>query len=142
MPPPGVDLSAPQNGGPGGAMSPPSITADPFSGKDNFGSEVVNREYLDLCSDHQQLVKLGEQYGSFDPLGKLAFLDQVERIEERWDVFYGRSALLGELSPDFRRQSQEFLAAMGLGAGEFRKLLSEAHESMRKSAEAERATGP
>ena len=26
---------------------------------------------------------MGESYGNFDPLGKIAFLDQLEKIEER-----------------------------------------------------------
>ena len=34
-----------------------------------------------LRRDHRQLIKMGESYGSFDPLGKIAFLDQLERIE-------------------------------------------------------------
>eukprot|EP00929_Paragymnodinium_shiwhaense_P108495 TRINITY_DN74810_c0_g1_i1.p1 TRINITY_DN74810_c0_g1~~TRINITY_DN74810_c0_g1_i1.p1 ORF type:complete len:374 (-),score=29.12 TRINITY_DN74810_c0_g1_i1:6-1073(-) len=140
MPPPDVDLSAPTQGSPA-SMSPPSITADPFDGKEDFGSDIVNKEYVELCRDHSQLIKLGEQYGTFDPLGKIAFLDQLERIEERWDVFYGRSALMGELSLEFRHQSEEFLTAMGLGAGEFRKLLEQTHQTMRQRAEEERALG-
>jgi len=29
---------------------------------------------------------MGESYGSYDPLGKLAFLDALEAVEERWDT--------------------------------------------------------
>ena len=62
-----------------------------------------------LRRDHRQLIKMGEAYGDFDPLGKLAFLDQVEKIEERWDIFFGRLGLLGQLSPEYRQQSSDFL---------------------------------
>ena len=62
-----------------------------------------------LRRDHRQLIKMGEAYGDFDPLGKLAFLDQVEKIEERWDIFFGRLGLLGQLSPEYWQQSSDFL---------------------------------
>lgn len=136
-PPMGLDMSPPKEGMPSATASPPVIEAEPFDSS-AFTSEVVREEYDVLRRDHRQLIKMGEAYGDFDPLGKLAFLDQVEKIEERWDIFFGRLGLLGQLSPDYRQQSSDFLDSMGLTAQQFRKLLRRAHDLMRKDAEAER----
>lgn len=107
-PPLGLDMSPPKEGMPSATASPPMIDAEPFDSS-AFTSEVVKKEYDVLRRDHRQLIKMGEAYGDFDPLGKLAFLDQVEQIEERWDIFFGRLGLLGQLSPDYRQQSSDFL---------------------------------
>ena len=48
--------------------------------------EVVKSEYESICMSHAQIIKMGESYGSFDPLGKIAFLDALEAVEERWDT--------------------------------------------------------
>jgi len=152
MPPLGLDLSMPEEGGPSpaAAMGAAEITAEPFTGRESlFESDVVREEYGALCRDHQQLIKMGETYGTFDPLGKIAFLDQLERVEddddgerrretERWDIFYGRCSLQGGLNPDFREQCEAYLASLGLPRGEFRNLLSKAHKALRKEAEVER----
>ena len=73
-----------------------------------------------------------------DPLGKLAFLDALEGIEQRWDVFYARFALMGALNPAFKEQVDGFLQSMGMDAPTFREMLREAHAMMRREAEAER----
>ena len=83
---------------------------------------------------------MGERYGTFDPLGKLAFLDALEAIEERWDVFFSRFSLMGDLSPEFKQQSEAFLRQMGLSGSGFRELLRAAHTLMRADAERERAS--
>ncbi|CAK9079942.1 Uncharacterized protein SCF082_LOCUS38135 [Durusdinium trenchii] len=137
-PPPGLDMSPPKEGLPSAAASPPMIEAEPFDSS-AFTSQVVREEYDALRRDHRQLISMGEGYGSFDPLGKLAFLDQVERVEERWDIFFGRLGLIGALSADYRQQSSDFLSSMGLSPAQFRKLLKRAHNQMRKDAEAERS---
>lgn len=140
-PPAGVDLRAPPPGSPSptAAMFATSFTAQPFTGRERlFESDVVRQEYEALCRDHRQLIKMGEAYGSFDPLGKAAFLDQLEAVEQRWDVFYGRFALQGGLNPEFREQSEAYLASMGLGAGDFRKLVAQAHALMRRDTERDR----
>jgi len=137
-PPPGLDMSAPPQNAVG-SLSPPSITADPFTGKESaFQSKEVKDEYYQLCDDHAKLIELGERYGQFDPLGKCAYLDQISSIEKRWDVFFYRFSLMGELNQQFKEQSDEYLVALGLGAGEFRTLLSETHDAMREDAERER----
>lgn len=47
---------------------------------------AVSSRYEKLCRDHAALVQMGESYGGYDPLGKLAFLDALEAVEERWDT--------------------------------------------------------
>eukprot|EP00747_Dinoflagellata_sp_TGD_P078178 gnl/TRDRNA2_/TRDRNA2_159943_c0_seq2.p1 gnl/TRDRNA2_/TRDRNA2_159943_c0~~gnl/TRDRNA2_/TRDRNA2_159943_c0_seq2.p1 ORF type:complete len:400 (+),score=71.61 gnl/TRDRNA2_/TRDRNA2_159943_c0_seq2:44-1243(+) len=103
-----------------------------------FQSEVVQEEYKQLGIDHASIIKLGEQYGTFDPLGKIAFLDQVEAIEERWDIFFSRFALMDALNPKFEEQTSSALNAMGMDVQIFRENLAEAHALMRKDAEDER----
>lgn len=138
-PPLGLDMSAPTAGPGAGAMSAPSINAEPFTGRESlFESSVTSEEYNNLCRDHSRLIELGAKYGTFDPLGKIAFVDQIEAVEERWDVFFGRVSLVGQLNPEFKEQSESFLTSMGLGSGEFRILLKQVHEAMRSDAERER----
>lgn len=148
MPPAGLDMEAMMKAAQGGdgSSSPmsamgaaTSITSTPFLGTEAvFESELVRDEYQALCKDHDALVRMGEGYGGFDPLGKLAFLDALEAVEERWDVLFARFSLMGALNPQFRTEVLAFLASMGITAEGFRSLLREAHELMRRDAEAER----
>ncbi|CAE8634301.1 unnamed protein product [Polarella glacialis] len=142
FPPPGLDLTTPPGSSPTAAgMSSAGIQADPFDGTESiFQSKLVKDEYDAVCRDHRQLITLGERYGSFDPLGKLAFLDQLGAIQVRWDVFFARLGLVGALNPDFKEQSQQFLSSMGLEPLQFRSLIDEAHLVMRREAESERLT--
>ena len=50
--------------------------------------------------------------------------------------------LVGGLNPEFKEQTAAFLGSMGMDAGTFRDVLSEAHEIMRRDAEEERALNP
>mmetsp|Transcript_4811 Transcript_4811/g.15353 ORF Transcript_4811/g.15353 Transcript_4811/m.15353 type:complete len:130 (+) Transcript_4811:748-1137(+) len=116
-----------------------AVTATPFSGEEAaFESEVVRAEYEKLCRDHAALIKMGESYGSYDPLGKLAFLDALEAVEERWDTFFARFSLMGALNREFVAQTDGFLGSMGMSAADFRGVLREAHDLMRRDAEVER----
>ena len=81
---------------------------------------------------------MGSSYGGYDALGKLAYLDALEAVEARWDIFFTRFSLVGALNKDFKRQSETFLSSMGLTPESFRELLASAHEIMREEAEAER----
>ena len=47
-------------------------------------------------------VQMGASYGSYDALGKLAFLDALEAVEARWDIFFARFSLVGALNADFK----------------------------------------
>ena len=149
MPPAGLDLEAmsrqqEQGGGGGGGMAgalggPPAIDTTPFDGSEPaFESPVVREEYEALCREHAALVSLGASYGSYDALGKLAFLDALDAVEGRWDIFFTRFSLVGALNVDFKRQSDAFLQSMGLSPQSFRALLGRAHQIMRDEAEAER----
>lgn len=147
-PPPGIDLAKlaakqQQQQSPtvmGQVMaSAQAVDSKPFTGDEAaFESTVVRDEYVQLCKDHGSTITLGERYGTFDAMGKLAFLDQLDAIEERWDVFYARFALLGALNPEFENQTSAFLNSMGMDAAQFREILGEAHALMRAEAEAER----
>jgi len=150
MPPPGLDLAKleqqAQAQGRGGGMSmlaqvnaAQSVDAQPLTGDEPaFESDVVRDEFKALCSSHASIIKLGESYGTFDPMGKVAFLDALEAVESRWDTFFKRFELLGQLNPEFGRQTDAVLESMGMSADDFRAVLSEAHELMREDAEAER----
>merc|ERR1711924_18027 len=121
-------------------VSAQAVTASPF--KDGteavFESDVVRKEYAKLYRDHAGIITMGERYGTFDPLGKLAFLDALEAVEERWDIFFARFSLLGAVNPDFLEQTQGFFGSMGMSTSDFREVLREAHDIMRRDAEAER----
>jgi hypothetical protein len=115
------------------------INRPPFSPNSKvFDSPNVKGEYEALCRDHMALVEFGGNYETFDPLGKLRYLDEVEKIEERWDIFFARFKLLGELDAAYIDQCNEFLASMGMTEDDYRKLLKKCHQIMREEAEIER----
>lgn len=117
-----------------------SITADPFDPNcpEFKDSPTVQEEYVKLVQDHSNLIDFGSNYGDFDALGKLAYLDEVDKIEDRWESFYFRFKLLDKLNKEFERQCNNFLACMKMDEEGFRKLLKTAHDLMRKDAERER----
>eukprot|EP00557_Chaetoceros_sp_GSL56_P014029 CAMPEP_0176478752 /NCGR_PEP_ID=MMETSP0200_2-20121128/1358_1 /TAXON_ID=947934 /ORGANISM="Chaetoceros sp., Strain GSL56" /LENGTH=260 /DNA_ID=CAMNT_0017874719 /DNA_START=1220 /DNA_END=2002 /DNA_ORIENTATION=- len=115
------------------------ITSTPFTGDEPaFQSDTVKKEYEALCRDHASLIDFGGSYATFDPFGKMAYLDELEKIEERWDVFFARFSLLGQLNQKFVKQCNAFLDSMGMTEEEFRELLKVTHDIMRKDAERER----
>lgn len=65
-----------------------------------FDSEVVQQEAKHLFEDYQSLVTLGGDYGKFDREGKIIFIEQMERLMERYQIFMKRF----ELSEDFMAQ--------------------------------------
>lgn len=108
FPPPGLDVAkiAEQQQQSGGSSmlnqvgAAQAVDATPFTGEEAaFESPVVREEYESLCRDHDGIIRLGQSFGTFDPLGKLAYLDSLEAIEERWDIFFSRFALLGVRPP-------------------------------------------
>jgi len=131
-----------------GGKQPPSMTAmsaaekittTPFKGDEPaFESDTVREEYEAICRDHSSLIDMGGSYSAFDAMGKIAFLDQIDAIEERWDIFFARFSLLGQLNQDFVKQCNAFLNGMGLDEQQFRDLLKATHKLMRKDAERER----
>jgi hypothetical protein len=115
------------------------ITRTPFTGNEPaFESQTVKEEYEALCRDHMNLIEFGSKFDDFDPIGKIMYLDEIEKIEERWDVFFARFSLLGMLDLEYSEQCNAFLASMGMNEQEYRELLKKAHQMMRDEAEAER----
>jgi hypothetical protein len=116
------------------------VTSSPFTGnEDLFDSPTVKEEYDSLCRDHLSLIEFGAKYEEFDGLGKLRYLDEIEKIEERWEVFFARFSLMGALNKEYTRQCNAFLASMGMNEEDYRRLLKKCHEIMRHDAERERS---
>jgi hypothetical protein len=65
-----------------------------------FDSQVVQEEAKKLFEDYQSLMQLGGEYGKFDREGKIMFIEQMERLMERYRIFMKRF----ELSSDFMAQ--------------------------------------
>ena len=150
MPPPDLDLSKMMEQAQQGdeSKSSPSIsamaaaeqiTSQPFKDLEILESPEVKKEYEKLCNDHSGLIEFGSKYDTFDPLGKLRFLEEIEKIEERWDVFFARFSLMGELNEDYLDECNAFLEGMSMNETEYRKLLKRSHQIMRADAEAERS---
>jgi hypothetical protein len=145
MPPSDLDLARLMNNANSGAKTPSmtamsaaeKITSDPFDAS-ALKTEAIKEEYEQLCQDHNALIDYGARFSTFDPTGKITFIDEIEKIEERWDVFFARFSLMGELNPDFTRQCTGFLDSMNLQEGEYRELLKKSHDLMRQDAEEER----
>jgi hypothetical protein len=116
------------------------ISSTPFKGTEKIFKEnsIIKNEYETLCRDHSRLIEMGGNYGQFDPSGKLVFLDQIEALEERWDVFFARFSLMGMLEPVYVEECKNFLASMNMDETDFRTLLKRAHQLMREDAERER----
>eukprot|EP00980_Cylindrotheca_fusiformis_P016191 scaffold4809_cov116-Cylindrotheca_fusiformis.AAC.15 len=150
MPPPTLDMVALMQQAQDESIKPPpsirglqeaaeSITAEPFDPKIAFSeSPMIEDEYKRLVLDHSKLIDFGASYADFDPLGKLAFLDEIEKIQDRWDSFYFRFKLMGKLNEKYKKQCDYFLASMNMNEEDFRDLLKKTHQLMRKDAERER----
>jgi hypothetical protein len=65
-----------------------------------FDSDVVQQEAKKLFEDYQSLMQLGGEYGKFDREGKKIFIDRMEELMERYQIFMKRF----ELSEDFMAQ--------------------------------------
>ena len=63
-----------------------------------FESEIVQEEAKKLFTDYQELMKLGSDYGKFDREGKKMFINNMEKLMDRYKVFMKRF----ELSEDFQ----------------------------------------
>lgn len=115
------------------------ITKSPFSpDSPAFDSPNVKDEYEMLCRDHNSLIEFGAKYDTFDPIGKIRFLDEIEKIQDRWDVFFTRFKLMGALDTEYMEQCNAFLDSMGMNEEDYRNLLKKCHQMMRDDAEAER----
>jgi uncharacterized protein YbgA (DUF1722 family) len=62
-----------------------------------FDSDIIQQEAKQLFEDYQQLTQLGSKYGKFDRDGKLAFIERMDTLLDRYKIFMKRF----ELSDDF-----------------------------------------
>ena len=111
------------------------INSQPFNEEARVGSL---RDEFTSSASHSQIIKLGEQYGTFDPLGKIGYLDALEANEDWMGRLCGALELMGALNSDFREQTGDFLNSMGMSVGTLRRCCRR-RDSMRRDAEAERA---
>lgn len=118
-------------------IPPPPISTDPFN-PEVIETPAIREEYERLMTDQVDLMKFGTKYGTFDPIDKLAFLDQIDEVESRWDVLFFRFQLMNVINPEYKRQCDKYLAFMGMDEEKYVEYHKKAHEMMRKSAEAER----
>lgn len=65
-----------------------------------FDSEIVQQEAKNLFQEYQTLMQLGSEYGKFDREGKKIFIDKMENLMDRYQIFMKRF----ELSEDFMAQ--------------------------------------
>lgn len=65
-----------------------------------FDSEIVQQEAKELFHEYQTLMQLGAEYGKFDREGKKIFIEKMEALMERYQIFMKRF----ELSEDFMAQ--------------------------------------
>eukprot|EP00930_Biecheleria_cincta_P071171 TRINITY_DN58697_c0_g1_i1.p1 TRINITY_DN58697_c0_g1~~TRINITY_DN58697_c0_g1_i1.p1 ORF type:complete len:349 (-),score=37.00 TRINITY_DN58697_c0_g1_i1:420-1466(-) len=107
-----------------------------FSPPASMDTSLVNEELQTLERDHEALIQMGQTYGAFDSEGKKLFLDQLDRIAERWKIYLSRFRLMGESHPAYVSGAYDLLQRLGLSAGLAQKLVSSAHQQMRRDAEA------
>jgi hypothetical protein len=150
MPPPTLDLQALMQQAQHESQNPPptirglrdaaeSITASPFQPETAFkDSPMVEYEYKELLLDHSKLIDFGANYAEFDGLGKLAYLDEIDKIQDRWESFFFRFKLMGKINEEYKKQCDYFLSSMNMNEGDFHSLLTKAHMMMRQDAEGER----
>jgi inorganic triphosphatase YgiF len=81
---------------------------------------------------------MGASYANFDPSGKIAYIDEIDKIDDRLQVIFARFKLMGKLDKEFVRQCDAFLASMGMNEEQYQELLKKAHQIMRDDAERER----
>jgi hypothetical protein len=114
------------------------MDCQPFTGNEAaFDSPIVSEEYIRLCEDHASLIEFGATYENFDRIGKLLYLDEIDKIQERWDIFFTRFSLLGALNKDYIDQCDSVFASLGMKEADYRQNLKDCHDLMRKEAERE-----
>lgn len=111
------------------------ITAPPFTREDlESQSEVVKDEYAALLEEHEYLIRCGADFGSFCAKDKLEFLDELEDVEERWDIVFARFNLMQALNPEYIRQSKAFLSELDWNGTSYRELHRACRQRMRDEA--------
>ena len=103
-----------------------------------FDSEIVQDEAKRLFSDYQQLMQLGSEYGKFDREGKKLYIERMEEMMERYQVFMK----CFELSEDFQakltvEQLRTQLGQFGLTPEKMFEQMNLTLERMKSQLEAE-----
>jgi Domain of unknown function (DUF1825) len=77
-----------------------------------FDSEVIKQEATQLFTDYKYLIELGVKYGKFDREGQKIYIDQMEAVLDRFEIFMKRF----ELSEDFMAKMaiEQFKTQLGL----------------------------
>lgn len=121
--PPLVRMQGSSGGGGGGnAFGFPGLGGGggPGGGGGFFDSPLVRAEGQALVKDQDALRRLGHGYGTFDPPGKVLYIQAMEDLFDRWLVMVKRL----ELSADFtaqlhRRQLLDHMAKEGMTFDQF-----------------------
>jgi hypothetical protein len=88
---------------------------------DFLSSEPIVDEYEQLIKEHTSLIlEIGPEYGELDPLEKLVFLEEINDIEDRWNIFFHRAKLMGALNPDRQKEIEVYLKSTGLSEDEYK----------------------
>jgi phosphoenolpyruvate carboxylase len=95
-----------------------------------FDSEIVQTEAKQLFEDYQSLVQLGSSYGKFDREGKKVYIEKMEAVMDRYQIFMKRF----ELSDDFMaqmtvQQLQTQLSQFGITA---QQMYSQMHTTLER----------
>jgi len=101
-----------------------------------FDSEIVQQEARQLFEDYQVLLELGNSYGKFDREGKKCFIEAMEGMMERYEIFMKRF----ELSDDFMaqmitRQLKEQMGMVGLTPQQMFERMHQTLKRMRSEVE-------
>ncbi|MCP9801265.1 DUF1825 family protein [Synechococcus sp. RedBA-s] len=102
-----------------------------------FESEIVQDEAKRLFTDYQHMTQLGGDYGKFDREGKKLFIDQMEGLMGRYQVFMKRF----ELSEDFQakltvEQLRTQLGQFGMTPEQMFSQMNQTLERMKRELEA------
>jgi hypothetical protein len=113
------------------------VRSAPFGEKNPiFEAPTIKKLYIKLCRDHANLIAMGSKYSNFDAEGKLAYLDTVAMIGDRWDDFLSLHG--NHVEEAFTNQCHNFLKSMSLAEEDYMMMLKKAHGIMRAHAEKER----
>lgn len=141
-PPPGVQEVAAVAPGTAAPISPTMIerifpfTEESFNtATDPEAAKELRAEFGRLLRDHEQLVGLGETYGTFDSRGKLVYLDELAKIVGRWEGILAAASRAGvAVDPLYVRCSKIYLERSRLTAVQYRDTVQGIHERMRAAA--------
>ncbi len=95
-----------------------------------FDSEILQQEAKQLFEDYQALIQIGTNYGKFDREGKKLFIDRMEEMMERYQIFMKRF----ELSEDFMAQMtvEQLKTQLGQFGMTPQKMFEQMHQTLER----------